>query len=80
MADAPIKIALCVGINYEHADSRIHELRYAEADAQALAEHLDARGFAVTALLGARASRRAILMALDAFSVAAADLCDWTRV
>ena len=40
-----------------------------------MAVMLTRRGFAVTALLGTRASRRAILMAMDSFAIAAADLC-----
>src|SRR4051794_28781599 len=75
MSDEPVKIALCGGINYAGADGRIPLLRYAEEDAQALAALLQGRGFAAVTLLGAAATRRAILTAVDQCAQTAAELC-----
>ena len=65
MTAAPDKVALCIGINYTGAAPAIPALRFAENDAQALATLLQTRGFQVTTLLGAQASRHAIYAELN---------------
>src|SRR5438105_2519896 len=75
MAGPPNKIALCIGINYDQAAPGIPPLRFAEKDAQDLTALLAGRGFQVTTLLGAAATRRAVIDQLAALATAAADLC-----
>ncbi|MDQ6747075.1 MAG: caspase family protein, partial [Candidatus Dormibacteraeota bacterium] len=75
MPDSSPKVALCVGINYVDAAPAIPALRFAEPDAREMASLLQERGFQVTTLLGAAATRRAILQSLQALAQQPANLC-----
>src|SRR5690348_9471407 len=70
------RLAVVIGINYEslsptlpppeEADRRgLNPLRFAEADAQAMANLLRDQGFDVLPLLGADATRRSIVSAIS---------------
>lgn len=61
---APAKDALLIGINeYEH--SSFSQLQYSESDASAIGKVLADNGYKVELLLGSKASKKAIIEALD---------------
>ena len=61
---APAKDALLIGINqYDH--SSFSELQYSESDATAIGKVLTDNGYNVELLLGSKASKKAIIEALD---------------